>query len=186
MKVIIIGGVAGGASAAARLRRLNETAEITMYERGKYISFANCGLPYHIGGVISEKNSLLVQTVENMTARFNIGIKIMHEVIEIDAAAKTIDVKNLQTGEVFKDNYDFLVMSPGASPIKPPIPGIDGRNVFTLRNIPDMEKIIESLKNNAKTAVVIGGGFIGVETAENLIEKGVNVTLVEMQDQALK
>ncbi|MEZ7892269.1 MAG: FAD-dependent oxidoreductase [Candidatus Wallbacteria bacterium] len=186
MKIIIIGGVAGGASAAARLRRLDETAEITMYERGEYISFANCGLPYHIGGVITDKASLLVQTVENMTARFNMGIKTMHEVIDIDAPARTIDVKNLVTGEIFKDNYDFLILSPGASPVKPPIPGLDGPDVFTLRNIPDMEKIIASVNNKAKTAVVIGGGFIGVETAENLIEKGLEVTLVEMQDQVLK
>lgn len=185
MKVIIVGGVAGGASAAARLRRLDEKCEITMYERGEYISFANCGLPYHIGGSIEDRESLLVQTPENMSARFNFAIKTFHEVISIDTKNKKVKVKNWKSNNIFEDSYDYLVLSPGAAPIKPPIPGIESDNIFTLRTIPDMDKIIAAMKAGAKSAVVVGGGFIGVEVAENLIEKGFAVSLVEMQDQVL-
>ena len=185
MKVIIIGGVAGGASAAARLRRLNEKCEITMYERGEYISFANCGLPYHIGGVIEERGSLLVQTPENMTARFNFAVKTFHEALSIDVKNKKIKVKNIKSGNIFEDDYDYLILSPGAAPVKPPIPGIDGENIFVLRSIPDMDKIISAMKNGVKSAIVVGAGFIGVELAENLAEKGVDVSIVEMQNQAL-
>lgn len=185
MKVIIVGGVAGGASAAARLRRLDEKCEITMYERGEYISFANCGLPYHIGGSIEDREALLVQTPENMSARFNFAIKTFHEVISIDTKNKKVKVKNWKSNNIFEDSYDYLVLSPGAAPIKPPIPGIESDNIFTLRTIPDMDKIIAAMKAGAKSAVVVGGGFIGVEVAENLIEKGFSVSLVEMQDQAL-
>lgn len=185
MKIIIVGGVAGGASAAARLRRLDEKCEITMYERGEFISFANCGLPYHIGGTIEDREALLVQTPENMSARFNFAVKTFHEVVSIDAKNKKVSVKNWKSGNTFEDNYDYLVLSPGAAPIKPPIPGIDGENIFTLRTIPDMDKIIAAMKKGAKSAIVVGGGFIGVEVAENLIEKGFAVSLVEMQDQVL-
>lgn len=185
MKVIIVGGVAGGASAAARLRRLDEKCEITMYERGEFISFANCGLPYHIGGAIEDREALLVQTPEGMSARFNFAVKTFHEVVSIDAKKKAVQVKNWKSGNTFEDKYDYLVLSPGAAPIKPPIPGIDGENIFTLRTIPDMDKIIASMKAGAKSAIVVGGGFIGVEVAENLIEKGLAVSLIEMQDQVL-
>ncbi len=185
MKVIVIGGVAGGASAAARLRRLDEKCEITIYERGEYISFANCGLPYHIGGVIEEREALLVQTPENMSARFNIAVKTFHEVLSINTAEKKVKVKNLKSNNIFEDYYDYLILSPGAAPLKPPIAGIDSDKVFTLRTIPDMDKIISSLNKGAKNAVVVGGGFIGVEVAENLIERGISVSLIEMQDQLL-
>ena len=185
MKVIIVGGVAGGASAAARLRRLDEKCEITIYERGEYISFANCGLPYHISGVIEDREALLVQTPENMTARFNLAVKTFHEVTSIDAKNKKVKVKNWASNNTFEDSYDYLVLSPGAAPIKPPIPGIELDNIFTLRTIPDMDKILNAVKAGAKSAVVVGGGFIGVEVAENLIEKKFSVSLVEMQDQAL-
>ncbi len=185
MKIIIVGGVAGGASAAARLRRLDEKCEITMYERGEYISFANCGLPYHIGGSIEDREALLVQTPENMAARFNFAVKTFHEVISIDTKNKKVKVKNWKSNNIFEDNYDYLVLSPGAAPIKPPIPGIESDNIFTLRTIPDMDKILAAMKAGAKSAVVVGGGFIGVEVAENLIEKGFTVSLVEMQDQIL-
>ncbi len=185
MKVIIVGGVAGGASAAARLRRLDEKCEITMYERGEFISFANCGLPYHIGGVIEDRDALLVQTPETMAARFNFAVKPFHEVMSVDTKNKKVSVKNWKSGNTFEDSYDYLILSPGAAPIKPPIPGIDGENIFTLRTIPDMDKIIAAMKKGAKSAIVVGGGFIGVEVAENLIEKGFEVSLVEMQDQIL-
>lgn len=185
MKVIIVGGVAGGASAAARLRRLDEKCEITMYERGEFISFANCGLPYHIGGVIEERDALLVQTPETMAARFNFAVKPFHEVMSVDAGKKKVQVKNWKSGNTFEDSYDYLILSPGAAPIKPPITGIEGENIFTLRTIPDMDKIIAAMKSGAKSAIVVGGGFIGVEVAENLIEKGLEVSLVEMQDQIL-
>lgn len=185
MKVVIVGGVAGGATAAARLRRLAEDAEITIYERGKYISFANCGLPYHLGGVIKEKKSLLVQTPEAMEARFNLSVKTLHEVISINSRDRKITVKNVTTGESFEDSYDFLILSPGARALKPPIPGADLPGVFTLQTIPDLERIIKAVEGGARSAVVAGGGYIGIEAAENLVEKGLNVSLVEMRDQVL-
>ncbi|WP_437130838.1 CoA-disulfide reductase [Peptostreptococcus russellii] len=186
-KILIVGGVAGGATAAARLRRLDETAEIIMFERGEYISFANCGLPYYIGGVIENREALLVQTVEGMSDRFNLDIRNFSEVVSIDPDKKEISVKNLKTNEEYTESYDELILSPGASPIKPPIPGLDeADNVFTLRNIPDTDSI-KSFVDNKKPeeAVVIGGGFIGVEMAENLVERGVKVHLVEMLDQVM-
>ncbi len=185
MKVVIVGGVAGGASAAARLRRLDEKAEIIMFEMGPYISFANCGLPYHIGNVIKEKEALLLQTPEIMEARFNISVKIHHEVLKIDRKEKKVEVKNHKTGEVFEETYDNLILSPGSCPIVPPIKGLKESNYFTLTTIPDMDKIIKSIKDGDKKAVVVGGGFIGVELAENLKEIGVQVSLVEMQSQVL-
>ncbi|MDU3827628.1 MAG: FAD-dependent oxidoreductase, partial [Peptostreptococcus sp.] len=179
-KILIVGGVAGGATAAARLRRLDETSQIIMFERGEYISFANCGLPYYIGGVIENREALLVQTVEGMSKRFNLDIRNFSEVVSIDPENKTISVKNLKTNEEYKESYDELILSPGASPIKPPIPGLDkADNVFTLRNIPDTDRIKAYVDDNRpKEAVVIGGGFIGVEMAENLVERGVKVHLI--------
>ena len=186
-KILIVGGVAGGATAAARLRRLDETSQIIMFERGEYISFANCGLPYYIGGVIENREALLVQTVEGMSKRFNLDIRNFSEVVSIDPENKTISVKNLRTNEEYKESYDELILSPGASPTKPPIPGLDkADNVFTLRNIPDTDRIKAYVDDNRpKEAVVIGGGFIGVEMAENLVERGVKVHLIEMLEQVM-
>lgn len=186
-KILIVGGVAGGATAAARLRRLDETSQIIMFERGEYISFANCGLPYYIGEVIENRDALLVQTAEGMSKRFNLDIRNFSEVVSIDPENKTISVKNLKTNEEYKESYDELILSPGASPIKPPIPGLDkAENVFTLRNIPDTDRIKAYVDDNRpKEAVVVGGGFIGVEMAENLVERGVKVHLIEMLDQVM-
>lgn len=186
-KVIVVGGVAGGASTAARLRRLEEDFEIIMFEKGEYISFANCGLPYYIGEVITEREKLIVQTVEAMSDKFNMDIRNLSEVIEIDKENKKVTVKNHKTGETYDESYDVLVLSPGASPIKPPISGInDCNNLFTLRNIPDTDKIKAYVdKDTTKKAVVIGGGFIGIEMAENLVERGIDVTLVEASSQVM-
>lgn len=186
-KVLIIGGVAGGASTAARLRRIYEDCKIVMFEKGEFISFANCGLPYYIGGTISERSKLIVQTVEAMESKFNMDIRNFSEVIKIDRKKKTVHVKNHKTNETYEESYDVLVLSPGANPIKPPITGIDHcNNLFTLRNIPDTDKIKAYVDNNKpKSAVVIGGGFIGLEMAENLVHAGVKVTLVEMANQVM-
>ena len=157
-KVIIVGGVAGGASCAARLRRLDEDATITMFERGEYISFANCGLPYHIGGTIEDRDELLLQTPESFNDRFNVDVKIKSEIMSIDKGNKTVTVKNLATGEDYTQDYDVLVLSPGSSPLRPPIPGIDHDRIKTLWNIPDMDNIISILKDTKpKSAVVVGG-----------------------------
>lgn len=186
-KIIIVGGVAGGATAAARLRRLDEKSEIILLERGEHISFANCGLPYYIGGVIEERSKLLVQTVEGMSARFNLDIRNLSEAVSIDRDKKTIKINNLATKETYEESYDTLILSPGAKPIVPPIPGLaEATNIFTLRNIPDTDQIKAYVDNKQpKSAVVIGGGFIGIEMAENLAEKGINVTLIEMADQVM-
>ncbi|GAA0714093.1 CoA-disulfide reductase [Paraclostridium ghonii] len=186
-KVVIVGGVAGGASTAARLRRLEENVEIIMFEKGEYISFANCGLPYYIGDIITEREKLIVQTVEAMSDKFNMDIRNLSEVINIDKKNKKVTVKNHKTGETYDESYDVLVLSPGASPIKPHIPGIkDCNNLFTLRNIPDTDKIKAYVdKDSTKKAVVIGGGFIGIEMAENLVERGIDVTLVEASSQVM-
>lgn len=187
-KILIVGGVAGGATAAARLRRLSEEDEIILFERDEYISFANCGLPYYIGNVIKDRQKLLVQTVEGMSKRFNLDIRNFSEVVSIDPAAKTVAVKNHKTEEVYTETYDKLILSPGAKPIAPPIPGLsEAKNILTLRNIPDTDKIKAIVDSgNVRRAVVIGGGFIGVEMAENLQELGINVTLVEKMNQVLK
>ena len=186
MKTIIIGGVAGGASAAARLRRLDETCEIVILERGDFISFANCGLPYYIGGAITDKNDLTLQTPESFRKRFNIDVRIKNEAVKISPEEKTVTVKNLKSGEIYKESYDNLILSPGAEPIKPNIDGIDSDIVFTLRNIPDTLKIKEYIeKSNPKSAVVIGGGYIGVEMAENLKEAGLDVSVVELADHLI-
>lgn len=186
-KILIVGGVAGGASAAARLRRLNETDEIIMFERGEYISFANCGLPYYIGEVITDRKKLLVQTVEGMSERFRMDIRNRSEVTKIHRDSKTVEVRNLRTGHTYEEAYDVLILSPGASPIRPAIPGIDEANaLFTLRNIPDTDAIKGFIDEQKPThAVVVGGGFIGVEMAENLVERGIQVSLVEMANQVM-
>ncbi|WP_319995438.1 CoA-disulfide reductase [Trichococcus shcherbakoviae] len=186
-KIVIIGGVAGGATAAARLRRLNEEDEIVIFEKGEYISFANCGLPYHIGGVIQERDNLLLETVGGMAKKFNIGIKNFSEVVKINRGSKTITVKHVITGAITEESYDKLIISTGARPIKPAIEGIeDAQNVFTLRNIPDMDKIKAYInEHQVKRATVIGGGFIGLEMMENLWELGIHVSLVEMSDQVM-
>ena len=185
-KILIVGGVAGGASAAARLRRLDENAEIIMFERGEYISFANCGLPYYIGGEIKNRASLTLQTPESFHARFRVDVRAMSEAVAIDREAKTVTVKNLRTGETYAEGYDALILSPGAEPVRPNIPGMDADRVFTLRNIPDTYKIADFIQNSKpKSAVVCGGGFIGVEMAENLINAGLAVTLAELADQVI-
>ena len=183
-KVIIVGGVAGGASAAARLRRLDENAQITIFERGQFISFANCGLPYHISGEIADRDALLLQTPEAMKARFNVDIKTFCEVIKIDKANHLVEVENLKTGENFTQQYDKLILSPGASPVIPPIEGVDNPKVFTLRNIADMDSIIEAADSaKLKRAVVVGGGYIGLEMVEALVKKGFSTSLVELAEQ---
>lgn len=184
-KVLIIGGVAGGASAAARLRRLDEHAEIIMFEKGQYISFANCGLPYYIGGAIKERRNLLVQTPEAMRARFKIDVRELSEVTSIDKENKKVTVKDLKIGNTYEESYDVLVLSPGAVPIKPPIPGIDNPGIFTIRDIPDTDAIKEFVDKTIQSAVIVGGGFIGLEMAENLHEIGIKVTIVEAADQVM-
>ena len=186
-KIVIVGGVAGGATAAARLRRLDETAEIVLLERGGYISFANCGLPYHIGGIIENREDLLVQTAEGMAARFNLSVRPYNEVTGIHRQRKELTVRNHLTDETYTEHYDYLILSPGASPVKPPIPGLqEATNVFTLRSIPDTDGINTFIATHQpQHAVVIGGGFIGVEMAENLHQRGIQVALVEMQDQLM-
>lgn len=178
-KILIVGGVAGGASAAARIRRLDEKAEIVMFEKGEHISFANCGLPYYIGENIKEREKLLVQTPEAMKRRFNIDVRINSEVVSVDTERKSVKVVSKEHGE-YEESYDFLVLSPGAKPIRPNIKGIDNGNIYSLRNIADTDKIKAVIdEKKSRRAVVIGGGFIGVEMAENLIERNLEVTLVE-------
>lgn len=185
-KVLIIGGVAGGASTAARLRRLDENAQIIMFERGDYISYANCGLPYYIGDVIKERDALLLQTPEAMAKKFNVDIRVRNEVIAIDKEHKEVQVKDHKTEKVYKESYDTLVISTGSSPLKPPIEGIDGENIFTLWTIPDTDAIKNFVINKKpKRAAVIGGGFIGLEMSENLHEANIKVTLIEMLDQVM-
>lgn len=185
LKVVIVGGVAGGASAAARLRRLREDAEIILFEKGEYISFANCGLPYYIGGSISERDKLLVQTPEGMRGRFRIDVRVNSEVTRIDPAAKTVEVREA-SGRVYTEGYDRLVLSPGAAPVRPRIPGVESDKIFTLRNIPDTDRIVRYIEeNHPRDAVVVGAGFIGLEMAENLLEKGLHVTVVELADHVV-
>jgi len=186
MKTIIIGGVAGGATAAARLRRLDEKAEIIVLERGEYVSFANCGLPYYIGGVIADREDLTLQTPQSFKVRFNIDVRVLNEAVKVSPDTKTVTVKNLRTGETYEEPYDNLILSMGAEPIRPNIEGADGSNVFTLRNIPDTLKI-KNYINTAKprSAVVIGGGYIGVEMAENLAQAGIKVAIVELADHLI-
>ncbi|CAH1564333.1 CoA-disulfide reductase [Vibrio jasicida] len=185
-KIVIIGGVAGGASAAARARRLSEDAEIIMFERGPFVSFANCGLPYHIGGDIQERSKLLLQTPESFLARFNVDVRVMNEVVSINRQDKTVTVKNLLDGSQYQESYDFLLLSPGAGPVVPPIPGIDNPLTHSLRNIPDMDRIIKTIETNkVEHATVVGGGFIGLEMMEAFHQLGLKTTLVEMADQVM-
>lgn len=186
MKYIIIGGVAGGASTAARLRRMDEKASIVLFEKGSYISYANCGLPYYIGDVITERNKLFVQTAASFKQRFNIDARVESEVLKIDPVAKNVTVKNLRTGETYTELYDKLVLSPGAEPVRPPLEGINSEGIFTLRNVTDTDKIKAFVSRFPKgKAVVIGAGFIGLEMAENLHHLGMQVTIIEMGNQVL-
>ncbi len=186
MKTIIVGGVAGGASAAARLRRLDEKAEIILLERGEFVSFANCGLPYYIGGVIKDKENLKVQTPQRFKSRFNVDVRVCHEAIEILSKQKLIRVKDLKTNEIYEESYDTLILSMGAAPIVPKIEGVHLEHVFTLRNIPDTVKIKEYIHtHNVRTAVVVGGGYIGMEMAENLHAAGLEVSVVELADHLI-
>ena len=185
-KVIIVGGVAGGASTAARLRRLDENAEIIILERGAYVSYANCGLPYYVGGIITDKEKLELVTPQVFLDRFNIDVRLNNEAIAIDKEEKKVTIKNLNTSEEYSLNYDILVLSPGAEPIKPPFKGLDQVPVFTLRTIPDTLRMDDFISTDKpKSAVVIGGGFIGLEMAENLKERGLEVTVVELMDQVM-
>ena len=203
MNVIIVGGVAGGASCAARLRRLDEHAEILMVERGPYVSYANCGLPYYIGGVIEQQSTLLVATADTFRDMFRVDARINCEVVGMDAAAKTVQLKDRLTGEVVTEHYDKLVLSPGAAPIRPPLPGIDLPGIFGVRTVPDAGQIrawiderrgraagMDSYsgfqtRTRALRAVVVGGGFIGLETAENLVGLGFEVTVLQRGDQIM-
>jgi NADPH-dependent 2,4-dienoyl-CoA reductase/sulfur reductase-like enzyme/rhodanese-related sulfurtransferase len=185
-KILIVGGVAGGASAAARLRRLNEKAEIVMFERGPFISFANCGLPYYIGQTIKQREDLLLMTPQQFKKRFNVDVRIKNEVVKIDRDKKLLKVKDLNSGNSYFENFDKLILSPGAEPARPPIEGIDSERVFTLRNMPDMDRIDEFItKQKTKRAVVVGAGYIGLEMAENLRDRGMLVAIVEMTDQVM-
>lgn len=186
MKVVIVGGVAGGATAAARIRRLDENAEITVFEKSGYISYANCGLPYYIGGEISDREELTLQTPESFNARFRVDVKVRHEVVAINPDRKTVTVRNLSGGEVFEEKYDKLVLSMGAKPIRPNLPGIDDERIFTVRNVEDTFRIKDYIDaTKPERAVVIGGGFIGIEMAENLRRLGTEVTLVEAAPQLM-
>ena len=185
-RVIIVGGVAGGATCAARLRRLDENMEIVVFDKGPHVSFANCGLPYFVGGAIHEENKLLLASPELFRRRFNIEARTWHEVVAIDRQRRTVKVKNLQDGAESEEHYDVLVLSPGAAPIRPAWPGIDLPGIFTLRNIPDSVEIRNWIETRRpKTAVVVGGGFIGLEMAENLHHRGIAVTIVELASQVM-
>lgn len=186
MKVVIIGGVAGGATAAARIRRLDENADIVVFEKTGYISYANCGLPYYIGGVIEDEAELTLQTPASFWQRFRIDMRVNHEVIKIDSDRKTVEVRNLISGDVFEESYDKLLISTGASPVKPELPGMDDERFLSLRTVEDTFKIRKYVDDNKpKSAVIIGGGFIGVEVAENLREMGMDVTIVQRPDQLM-
>lgn len=186
MKYIIVGGVAGGATTAARLRRLDEHCEIIMFERGEYISYANCGLPYYVGGTIKERDNLFVQTPVTFGKRFNLEVRNLSEVTAIFPNEKNVEVKNLRTGETYLESYDKLVLSPGAEPVKPPLPGINQEGIFTMRNVPDTDRIKKYIdEKRPQHAVVVGAGFIGLEMAENLHKSGLRVTIVEMAEQVM-
>jgi len=203
MKVVIVGGVAGGASCAARLRRLDEKAEILMVERGPYVSYANCGLPYHVGGVIEKESSLLVASERTFRDMFAIDVRTHCEAVSISPENKTVNLRNVQTGEVTAEPYDKLVLSPGASSVRPPLPGIDLPGIFHVRTVPDARTIREWIEGGTeylagmyhysgiqmvkpvRRAVVVGGGFIGLETAENLVHLGFDVTLIQKPDHVL-
>ncbi len=183
-KICIVGGVAGGAGTAARLRRLDENAEIILFERGEYISYANCGLPYHVGGVIQARENLLLNTPAGMNAKFKLDVRVQSEVVKINRAEKTIEIRDHRRGVTYKESYDILVLSTGSSPLVPSIAGIDGERIYRLWTVPDTDRIRAAIeKYRARRAAVIGGGFIGLEMAENLRHRGIGVTIIEAQDQ---
>lgn len=186
-KILIVGGVAGGASAAARLRRQSEEDRIIMFEKGPHVSFSNCSLPYHLSGIIQEADDLVLMNPELFLSQYNIEARTQSEVISIDRKLKEIEVKKLQSGEVYKETYDKLILSPGAAPIVPPIPGLEQVNIFTVRNVVDIDRLHQYVSSiQEKEIVVIGGGFIGIEVAENLREAGYQVTLIEAMNQILR
>lgn len=186
MKIVIVGGVAGGASAAARARRLSEDVSIVVFERGSDVSFANCGLPYHIGGKIPLRQSLILKTPEDFKSRFNIDVRIRHEVMSVDPVNKMVTVKNLTSGEVYTEEWDRLLLSTGAAPVVPPLPGLQEAGVFTLRNLTDMDAIQAWIEqHNIAHTTLVGGGFIGLEVMEALSERGISVTLLEMGEQVM-
>lgn len=185
MKLLIVGGVAGGASAAARARRLSEDAEIVLFERGPDVSFANCGLPYYVGGEIAERDKLLVATPDRLRTRLKIDVRTRTSVEGVDRESKTIRARDLASGRVYEERYDKLILAPGAAPVRPPVPGIDSPGVFTLRNLHDVDRIKERVDAGVRHAVVIGAGFIGLELVESLTRKGIATTVVELQDQVL-
>jgi len=185
MKLLIVGGVAGGASAAARARRLSEDATIILFERGPDVSFANCGLPYHIGGEIAQREKLLIVSPERLRTRFNLDVRVRSSVESIDRLAKKIVVRNLVSGELYEETYDKLILAPGAKAIRPPLAGIDLPGIFTLRNLEDMDRIVKWVHQGVKQAVIVGAGFIGLELVENLVRREIAVTVVELRDQIL-
>jgi NADPH-dependent 2,4-dienoyl-CoA reductase/sulfur reductase-like enzyme/rhodanese-related sulfurtransferase len=185
MKLIIVGGVAGGASAAARARRLSEDAQIILVERGPDVSFANCGLPYYIGGEIQDRGKLLVSAPERLRRRFYLDVRVRSSVEAIDRASKTVRIRELESGREYEESYEQLILAPGAAPIRPPLEGIDVPGIFTLRNLEDMDRIKSRVDHDVRRAVVVGAGFIGLEMVENLVRRGITVTLVELQDQIL-
>jgi len=185
MKLLIVGGVAGGASAAARSRRLSEDAQIVLFERGPDVSFANCGLPYYVGGEIAEREKLLVTTPEQLRSRFNLDVRTRSSVEAIDRTAKKVRVRDLASGREYEEAYDKLILAPGAAPLRPPIPGIDLPGIFTLRNLQDVDRIKKRVDQGVKQAVVVGAGFIGLELVENFVKRGIATTVVELQDQVL-
>lgn len=185
-KILVVGGVAGGASFAARARRMSENSEIIMFDRGAFVSFANCGLPYYVGKVIKEEEKLIVATPELFKARFNIEVRLRSEVLKVDRQQKEIEVKDLESGRVYRESYDALVLAPGAAPIRPPLPGIDLEGIFALRTIPDSRRIREWIQNKkVRRAAIVGGGFIGLEMAENLVRDGIQVSIIEMLPQVM-
>lgn len=186
MKILIIGGVAGGATAAARIRRLDEQAEIIVLERSGFVSYANCGLPYYVGGAIENKRALTLQTPESFRTRFRVDVRVKNEAVAIDPAQKTVTVCRLDSGETYTESYDKLILSPGARAIRPPMPGIDAERVFTLRTVEDAYRIHDYIDSaRPQKAAVVGGGFIGLEMAENLTHAGIDVTLLQMENQVM-
>jgi NADPH-dependent 2,4-dienoyl-CoA reductase/sulfur reductase-like enzyme/rhodanese-related sulfurtransferase len=185
-RILIVGGVAGGASCATRARRLSEKAEIIIFERGPYVSFANCGLPYYVGDIITEEENLIVATPSLFRERFNIEVRTQSNVIAIDRGKQEIEVEDLRTTAIYREKYDALVLAPGATPIRPPLPGIELRGIYSLRTIPDSRDIRTWItESNARRAVIVGGGFLGLEMAENLVKRGISVTIIEMQDHVM-
>jgi NADPH-dependent 2,4-dienoyl-CoA reductase/sulfur reductase-like enzyme len=185
MKLVIVGGVAGGASAAARARRLSEEAHIVLFERGRDVSFANCGLPYYVGGQIADRDKLLVTTPHRLRSRFGLDVRTRTSVEAIDRRTKTVRVRDLASGHEYQEPYDKLILAPGAAPLRPSVPGIDLPGVFTLRDLKDVDQIKNRVDHGVRQAVVVGAGFIGLELVENLVRRGIAVTVVELQDQVL-